>query len=70
MKIIEKQKKSMELFSRYVIPHFRGHTKDLIKEWDHTKKLSSAGELPKLLGTDLSSDYPKGGNQSNIKPSK
>ena len=65
-----KQKKSMELFSRYIIPHFRGHTKDLVKEWDNTKKLSSAGELPKLLGSGLSSDYPQGGNQSNIKPYK
>ena len=66
----EKQKKSMELFARYVIPHFRGHTKDLVNEWEHTKKMSSTGELPRLLGSNLSSNYPLGGNRTNINPLK
>ena len=66
----EKQKKSIELFARYVIPHFRGHTKDLVNEWEHTKKMSSTGELPRLLGSNLSSNYPLGGNRTNINPLK
>ena len=66
----DKQKRSMELFARYVIPHFKGHTSDLKREWKRTQDLSSEGKLPFLLGSELSSDYPMGGSKSNLSPEK
>ncbi|MBM3959709.1 MAG: LLM class flavin-dependent oxidoreductase [SAR202 cluster bacterium] len=39
-------KNSLELFARYVIPHFRGHTVDLKREWERTKEASQSGSLP------------------------
>ena len=62
--------RSLELFARYVMPHFKGHTSDLKREWKRTQDLSSGGELPFLLGSDLSSDYPMGGSKSNLSPEK
>lgn len=66
----EKQKRSLELFARYVIPHFKGHTSDLKREWERTQELNSQGKLPFLLGSDLSSEYPLGGSKSNLEPEK
>ncbi|MBI4220144.1 MAG: LLM class flavin-dependent oxidoreductase [Chloroflexi bacterium] len=41
-----KYRRSLELFARYVMPHFRGHTADLKREWDRTKAANKAGQLP------------------------
>ena len=48
---------SLELFARYVMPEFKGHTKSIKKAWDITKKdrkenkipsLSSKGKIPNI----------------------
>ena len=44
----EKIKNSLELFARYVMPHFRGHTADLKREWERTKANRAAGRIPNL----------------------
>lgn len=41
----EKIHKSLELFARYVIPHFRGHTRGHHDEWHRLKKAYEAGGL-------------------------
>lgn len=41
---------SLELFARYVIPHFRGHTTDLKRAWARTQADSAAGTLPPMGG--------------------
>lgn len=41
-----KYRHSLELFARYAMPHFRGHTADLKREWERTKAASKAGTLP------------------------
>jgi limonene 1,2-monooxygenase len=41
-----KIKYSMELFARYVMPHFRGHTAGLKASWAQTLKDKEAGRLP------------------------
>lgn len=41
---------SLELFARYVMPHFRGHTADLKREWERTIEASKADLLPRLGG--------------------
>ncbi|MEK6712110.1 MAG: LLM class flavin-dependent oxidoreductase [Nitrospinota bacterium] len=38
--------RSLELFARYVMPRFRGHTRDLQDEWKRTEAASAAGRLP------------------------
>ena len=43
-----KVRRSLELFARYVMPHFRGHTLDLQDEWRRTQAASAAGRLPVL----------------------
>ncbi len=42
----QKIKYSMELFARYVIPHFRGHTNELKSSWERTLADRAAGKLP------------------------
>jgi limonene 1,2-monooxygenase len=39
----EKLRKSLELFARYVIPHFRGHTRDYRDEWQRLREAAAAG---------------------------
>ena len=41
-----KYRRSLELFARYVMPHFRGHSTDLKREWERTKAANKAGQLP------------------------
>lgn len=41
---------SLELFARYVMPHFRGHTSSLEAAWHRTQADNKAGKLPKLSG--------------------
>ena len=62
----EKSRYSMELFARYVIPHFRGHSADLKREWKRTQDARAAGTLPVVLGRDLKDEYPAGGDQTNL----
>ena len=37
---------SLELFARYVMPHFRGHTQDLKAAWRRTQADAAANALP------------------------
>jgi limonene 1,2-monooxygenase len=46
----EKLRKSLELFARYVIPHFRGHTRVYRDEWQRLRQ--TAGEGGVKLDTD------------------
>ena len=46
---------SLELFARYVMPHFRGHTADLKRDWERTQADSDAGLLPSLGGPPVES---------------
>jgi limonene 1,2-monooxygenase len=39
----EKLRKSLELFARYVMPHFRGHTRGYHDEWQGLRQAASAG---------------------------
>jgi limonene 1,2-monooxygenase len=61
-----KSRYSMELFARYVMPHFRGHTADLKREWKRTQDARKAGQIPVVLGRDLKDEFPSGGNQTNL----
>ena len=47
-----KIKYSQELFARYVMPHFRGHTADLKAEWSRTKSDRAAGRIPNLFSNE------------------
>lgn len=40
-------KYSLELFARYVMPHFRGHTADLKRAWQKTVEDNKAGRIPR-----------------------
>ena len=39
----EKIRRSLELFARYVIPHFRGYTRGLLDEWRRIKEETESG---------------------------
>jgi limonene 1,2-monooxygenase len=39
----EKLRKSLELFARYVMPHFRGHTRSYRDEWQRLRKAAAEG---------------------------
>ena len=41
---------SLELFARYVMPHFRGHTGDLVRAWERTKSDRANGRIPTIGG--------------------
>jgi limonene 1,2-monooxygenase len=41
----EKLRKSLELFARYVMPHFRGHTGDYRDEWQRLQQAAVAGGI-------------------------
>jgi hypothetical protein len=41
---------SLELFARYVMPHFRGHTADVTRAWERTVADREAGRIPNLGG--------------------
>ena len=43
-------KYSLELFARYVMPHFRGHTTDLKRAWEKAKSDRKAGRIPSIDG--------------------
>jgi limonene 1,2-monooxygenase len=45
----EKLRRSYELFARYVIPHFRGHTRGYHDEWRAIQNANSNGGF-KLVG--------------------
>lgn len=38
-----KLRRSLELFARYVMPHFRGHTRGFRDEWERLRQAASAG---------------------------
>jgi hypothetical protein len=56
----EKLRRSLELFARYVIPHFRGHTGGYRDEWQRLRqaatdggvKLAGAGQLSNLVRSE------------------
>jgi hypothetical protein len=39
----EKLRKSLDLFARYVIPHFRGHTAGYRDEWQRLQRAAQEG---------------------------
>lgn len=41
----EKLRRSLELFARYVIPHFRGHTRGYQDEWRRLQKAAAGGDV-------------------------
>jgi limonene 1,2-monooxygenase len=63
----EKIRRSMELFARYVMPHFRGHTRGYHEEWQHIQeaaakggiKLNDAGQPSNLALKDASTPLTK-----------
>jgi len=70
----EKLRRSLELFARYVIPHFRGHTRGYHDEWERIKRAAAEGGVkpsekaqPSNLvrSEDLS---PSPGNDKTIMP--
>ena len=64
-----KNKYSAELFARYVMPHFRGHTADLKREWARTKKDSKDGKLAHASGKKVENPFDKN-HKSNIHTKK
>ena len=52
----ENLRRSLELFARYVMPHFRGHTRGFKDEWDRLRQAASEG------GVKL----PENGRRSNL----
>jgi hypothetical protein len=52
----DKLRKSLELFARYVMPHFRGHTRGYSDEWQRLQQAAAKG------GVKLDSD----GQPSNL----
>lgn len=61
----KKSKYSAELFARYVMPHFRGHSADLKKEWERTKQDSKDGKLAHASGKKMKNPYNKN-HKSNL----
>ncbi len=47
---------SLELFARYVMPHFRGHSADLRRAWERTRSDRADGRIPSPGG--LPDDMP------------
>ncbi len=54
---IDKIRHSMELFARYVMPHFRGHTMVLQDEWKRIQETTRDGGIP----------YETGGRGNNLR---
>ena len=57
---------SLELFARYVMPHFRGHTLDLKNEWRRLQKSVAQGEMPPTSGTPSWKTPGWEGHRSNL----
>ena len=55
---------SQELFARYVMPRFRGHTADLEREWERTKHDRAHGRIPNITGPNDGS--LEDGKKSNV----
>lgn len=60
-----KIKYSMELFARYVMPHFRGHVQDLKAAWARTQADRAAGKLPPFSAPPAQTP-PATQHQSNL----
>jgi hypothetical protein len=62
----EKVRKSLELFARYVMPHFRGHTVTYRDEWGRIRqavteggvKIDGSGRLSNLVRHEDLSESP------------
>ena len=61
----KKSKYSAELFARYVMPHFRGHSADLKREWERTKKNSKEGKPAHASGKKGENNF-KDNHKSNL----
>ncbi len=62
----QKTNYSLELFARYVMPHFRGHTQDLKAAWRRTKEDAAAGRLPASGSDPGASSPPLYDHRSNV----
>ena len=65
----QKSRYSAELFARYVMPHFRGHSKDLQNAWDRTKQDSKDGKLAHASGKKGENPFKKD-HKSNLSTEK
>ena len=63
-----KIRNSLDLFARYVMPRFRGHTTDLERSWERTVADRRAVRLPSFGGPPAAGDEPAGsdGHRSNL----
>ena len=64
----DKIRKSMELFARYVIPHFRGHTRGYQDEWQRIQKAAADGGI-KIDGDGRPSNLARKDDLSQSSPS-
>jgi len=55
---------SLELFARYVMPEFKGHTKSLKKAWNITLNDRKNNNIPTLSSKDKSPSLEK--HKSNL----
>ncbi len=62
----QKTRASLELFARYVMPHFRGHTQDLKSEWRRLREDVASGALPPTTGTPSWETTGWEGHRSNL----
>ena len=64
----EKLRRSLELFARYVIPHFRGHTRGYRDEWERIQRAAAEGGV-KLDGKEQPSNLVRSEDPS-LSPGK
>ncbi len=58
----EKIRRSLDLFARYVIPHFRGYTRGLLDEWRRIKEETEGGFPLNTEGGPTNLEHGGGGN--------
>ncbi len=62
----QKIRASLELFARYVMPHFRGHARDLQNAWSRMQGEVARGEMPPQGGTPSWETPGWEGHRSNL----
>lgn len=62
----QKIRASLELFARYVMPHFRGHARDFQNAWSRMQREVARGEMPPQGGTPSWETPGWEGHRSNL----